>query len=1082
MPRILLAHADGEADLAAMVAKPLREAGYDVVYEGTILVGESVVQEASRALGAGSPVVLCGTIRAMGTGWAHQVVNAASKHEGQGVRVFPLRMEKGAYLEPLSFGGTVAEYCQDPDKAIKDLLSALEKHYPVAGSAPAAPSSASDLESRYRRLALETHDIVDLANLPVTDPSLATRELQLRSLYVSLRLEVEPTNPAPGPDRYLIRRRRAAFDDEDRPEPNQRRSVGELLARSWRLVILGDPGAGKSTLLRWLATAYLLKLNSDPARQELPDVSGLPDEDLLPVLIRCRDLADPEKATSLERVIRHQLTILNVPEADAAAMTGLLLNRLSNGTALLLIDGLDEITSHTTRARFCRQVVEQVPATYPKAPVIATSRIVGYREMGLRVGRGFEHATVLDLTKADKDEFVRRWCALTELPARREAAEEELIRDIHSTDRIERLTGNPLLLTTMALVKKNVGKLPSNRADLYWEAVKVMLNWRSDVDEQLDPDEAIPQLEYLAYAMCARGVQRLRADEITALLDAMRREYPNVRAARNRTPEEFLSLVERRTAILVEIGEERHYGQMVPAYEFRHLTFQEYLASLALVEGRFPERNRGQVLAENVSPLAVGKKWWEVLRLCVMSCHDDDVDNVLLAMADVGDDEDPAESARTRALLALSCLADEPNVGESVALRLIERISGVLREDDFTDDEASEILSEVGASIWGPPLIRRLVTDWLSMPETGSELVTWASDAIEPLVQENAEDVQAWMQRKMLGLDSADPAERATAALYIMTAAYKTIGNGITVSSDMGSRLLGALRRTGREAEAAALAISWLANTYFDTRPWTISATQKSEIVARIKEGKQTDPAVEHLLQALDGNYSDDRQFAQIIASRLTGKSEYERVGISYARLFPDFLDPVIELIGNSSLAVRKEALRTLRIMEGGLEDARIVAPLISSIQDSDIEFVENAVGAPALLGRHEAIEPLLAVKKRENLGIESPVVRSLAALGESSALKDFHKELRNHDRDHRRAILWNVAKYEPDWADRTLLSKNGDAEFPGIDPQHKITLKDVERYAEAADLTPTEVRERYERLRDKYLLRLAWQIPNPDR
>ena len=84
----------------------------------------------------------------------------------------------------------------------------------------------------------------------------------------------------------------------------------------------------------------------------------------------------------------------------------------------------------------------------------------------------------------------------------------------------------------------------------------------------------------------------------------------------------------------------------MPAYEFRHLTFQEYLAGLALVEGRFPNRDE-KSLAENVSPLAgqtsaegdsadlTIENWREALRLCVMSCNDDDVDSVLLAIANV---------------------------------------------------------------------------------------------------------------------------------------------------------------------------------------------------------------------------------------------------------------------------------------------------------------------------------------------------------------------------------------------------------------------------------------------------------------
>jgi hypothetical protein len=82
--------------------------------------------------------------------------------------------------------------------------------------------------------------------------------------------------------------------------------------------------------------------------------------------------------------------------------------------------------------------------------------------MGYRIHAGFEHLTVAELSRQDKDDFARRWCNLTEPIERRETAAEELIRDIHSRDRIERLTGNPMLLTTMALIKRKIGRLSSS--------------------------------------------------------------------------------------------------------------------------------------------------------------------------------------------------------------------------------------------------------------------------------------------------------------------------------------------------------------------------------------------------------------------------------------------------------------------------------------------------------------------------------------------------------------------------------------------------------------------------------------------
>ncbi len=87
--KVLIAHAKNEEEVAEKLAGPIRDAGYEVAHRGTVLVGESFTEGASKVLRSGGPVVLCGTVNAMGTGLAYQLVNAAQKSEG--VRVFPCR-------------------------------------------------------------------------------------------------------------------------------------------------------------------------------------------------------------------------------------------------------------------------------------------------------------------------------------------------------------------------------------------------------------------------------------------------------------------------------------------------------------------------------------------------------------------------------------------------------------------------------------------------------------------------------------------------------------------------------------------------------------------------------------------------------------------------------------------------------------------------------------------------------------------------------------------------------------------------------------------------------------------------------
>ena len=889
------------------------------------------------------------------------------------------------------------------------------------------------------------------------------------------------------------------------------------------MVVLGDPGAGKSTLLRWMATAYLLRLKSDPDWPELPDVSELPDEDWLPILVRCRDLEEPALANSLEAIVDHHLRKLGITGTETAQLNKFLLKMLLDGRAILLIDGLDEISRPAVRARFCRQV-EQIHVAYPRAPIVVTSRAVGYREMGLRIGRGFEHATVLDLTPEDKDEFARRWCAVTEPAIRRENAEKELVNDIHSTDRIERLTGNPMLLTTMALVKKKVGKLPSKRADLYREAVDVLLNWRSEVDELLDPYEAMPQLEYVAYAMCSAGVQRLRADEISQLLNKMRREFPSVRAVRRHAPLEFLQLLERQTGIVVEIGKIRHKGRLVPAYEFRHLTFQEYLAGLALVEGRFPGRDRKRSLAENVSPLAantseaeagdiaVSENWREALRLCVMSCNDDDVDSVLLAIADVREGEPASVTTRPRAILALSCLSDEPNVSEDVAVHLIERFIDVIGpgDGDLGRTAASRALAEVGGSLWGPILAQQLVREWISRPDGSAELGSCTATVVDKIVPEENAEYAAWLLETKRQLSSEDDVGRIYAALSVMVVAFgcRTGPRGVPGAMLLKVRpeLMQLLTRPGRVAEAAAWAIGWLAGAS-DRIPgsqvFSLTAKQVSAVKSCIKNSATSVLTASFLLWSLSDDCSEDKKLADAVAAHISkGFKDIDSLVDEYARLFPGYADPIVLLLGNNKAPVRSVAAGILGRIEqseavepllgvladpddqvrntvaealGQIGDARAVDPLLGVLADPDGQVRNTVAEALGQIGDARAVEPLIGALTGPDGEIQGAVAQALGQIGDARAVKALQGLLNGNSRNIREQVLWALAVEESDY-DRILLSRDADGLTPGIDPMQEITLSMAERYAAVTELELSEVCRRYENLQAKYLLKLEWQ------
>ena len=939
--KVLIAHAPGEERIATTLAEPLIRAGYDVWHEGMVLVGDSVVSEALNLLQQGAPIVLCGTVRAVGTPWARKLLGAARRHPG--VRVFCVRVEEHADVESLSFDEVIAEFWSNSERAINQLTAAIQKYFPLTDSA--INTQQLDLEEKYRDLALRSCDIIDLANLPEDDRHIVVRELELRRLFVSLRVDVHTNSKGDADDEILAgleaRRGLELTPGQSENKDSSRSSIGERLKISPRIVVLGDPGAGKSTLLRWLATAYLLRLKRDPNLGALPDVATLPEGDWIPVLIRCRDL-DAGTGT-LDEMLRQTLRKAEFSDNHCEQIRDLLRNRLSAGTALLLIDGLDELADHAARARFAQQI-EQIHRAHPLAPVVVTCRIVGYREMGYRIRSGFEHVTLADLSSTDKDDFAKRWSELTVRHGSWQRAAQDLSNDIHSSDRIERLTGNPMLLTTMALIKRKLGRLPHRRVDLYEKAVEVLLNWRSAVDAAIDPKEALPQLKFLAYTMSTQGIQQMLEDEVLAVFAQARNEYPQIHAMQKRSPADFLALLERRTALLIQAGFRKHNGLSVPVYEFRHLTIQEYLAAMALIQGHFPSRDPNQSLADIVAPLpamtngtktaiepdesAISESWREPLRLCVAACNDHDVDSVINAIATPLPGE--SRTDRGRSALAVTCLADEPSVSEAVVLDVLRRFAGLIGDSDGASSTTFAIaVEQVAKSRWGFDVTSILLSEFSARePSTRGDVGAVLSVALIALLPSTSSERIEWVHLQKSALLSGDDSYFVSAALSLMRLAFE--GEDARYSETVEA-LIQRLNGPPHVAHSAMWALGWIAQR---GDAWSPGEKEWSQFLAALDDPEFDPEAVRWLAHIVDIHGDSAKALSLLrhlarpfpktqaaISGALATHSAFQASGALHLLLLEKPSDPELTRVIFNSLG-RLKATDAARTIEAYARDA----------------------------------------------------------------------------------------------------------------------------------------------------------------
>jgi hypothetical protein len=178
-----------------------------------------------------------------------------------------------------------------------------------------------------------------------------------------------------------------------------------------------------------------------------------------------------------------------------------------------------------------------------------------------------------------------------------------------------KLAANPLLLTTLLLVKRWVGgPLPTKRSILYGKAIEVLLmTWNVEGHEPLDLEEVLPQLEYLAFSMMKDGEQAISSRRLQDILSAARQQMPEVLGWAKISISEFIQRVELRSSLLMMSGHMIQDGAVYPTYEFRHLTFQEYLVATAIVRGHYPGRTDSDNILSVLEPHLAEETWKEII-------------------------------------------------------------------------------------------------------------------------------------------------------------------------------------------------------------------------------------------------------------------------------------------------------------------------------------------------------------------------------------------------------------------------------------------------------------------------------------
>lgn len=548
------------------------------------------------------------------------------------------------HADGTSLAETVAQEVIEADRLCGGSLHALQYLAPPF-PAPDRIALAAKVATSYRQWLGEECGYIYLDGLPA-DTVLSATRLKLERLFVPLKAT------------FLSKQ-----DDSQevmQAISNKTLSIGELLECAPHLALLAMPGGGKSTLLKRLATAYAFP----ERRNEVAD--NLPKHDWLPLFLRCRELRDRAHRPIIELlddIPRHA----GMSADECATFRESVHAALRAGHALLLIDGLDEISDEGARQTFASHL-RTFLAMFPQAALVVTSREAGFRLVAGVVASACKQATLAPFDEEDVLSLCERWhVEVVDDSDKVRIEARELGHAIWDNQRIRKLTENPLLLTTLLVVKRWIGELPRSRAALYREAIRVLVRtWNVEGFKPLDEDETLTQLSYVACAMMEEGEQQIGQKALLTLLQSARQELEAELQFARISPQEFIERIEYRSSLLMQTGHEMVGGVLEPVYEFRHLTFQEYLAARGYVEEQYPGRDSGQDLAAVLAPHFDDQRWQEVIPLAAVLAGrkaEDLIKHLIAACNNYDLDEVEARRLMAKPIhLLYQCISDEVQV------------------------------------------------------------------------------------------------------------------------------------------------------------------------------------------------------------------------------------------------------------------------------------------------------------------------------------------------------------------------------------------------------------------------------------